>query len=1372
MIAAAFRRALVGTFFSVLLPGIVSSQIVRINIQQSYPVLPAGNQIWIGTPSGLYRYNQSDDSYKQFAPPNGRSDFRVRVLSVYKEWLWCVLDSGLAALQTRLNDWLFFDSSSGLPSSFVTGIDFQEDYAWISTPNGAARFDMLIEQWEQFDRARGLPGMPVTDIKSDGENIWMIAGNVLSEYSPQFEKWRTFPFREDSTNRANRLFLFGDDLWIVTARGLVRFIPKLQQRQTFFLPYLAAENLCEIYLEGERIWAVARNGLFFYEQQSGVWTEFEGNIALQDERISFGQVAQTQIWILTEHSTMVWDRSQKTWERLDYSSGLSSTSYSTVASDGDLTFLFTPKNLEYRRSLQDPWRTFSFEKGGAGEAARSIFTRLFDNPEGGSIRLGDYLWNWQGTRTTSIWNYSARENGETITEQSSAWRLDVKSQLELGAGRRITGFYNNVDYTETKYGARYRGNDNDYVREIAWGDFRRDPGAVPFGEAAELFGSSLWLQAGRKTERFKRSLVALKATSGEVRSRKAYKHFTGATTDFAKSIRDRDYARNQFFSVPEVDSMNSPENLEIFVDDQIAGDNTLRTLERSTIAGVTGDFDGWIPVEEFYFYPRGRAVRLLKPVLPGWTIIARYRVGNRMVESIVQSGTISTARDNFYFLGAQKITPYSFDITIKDSVGRAMQLSDFSIDDGGGKVDAQWIDYDAGILMFPAERPFPPEVYDSLRPVSQYTMEIRCQTQQAILQLEHRNLVRGSESLKLDGILAEPGNDFVLDYTNGTMIFVREGIVNPDTRIEIEYEYYDGTGNQLTSAALGISPSDRFTVQADWQRLSDDSTHLLALHGEIRQQVGSFDVRLIPGATYQTREQKVTGTSAEALVSSAWLRLQSKYESYGPDYRNIYRNQSIVGDVKDRLAFFGALDVREGLRFTGEWRQVEAFAAGTFSTMRKNPSDRTANISTLFHATDFPAVQITYQDGLARICDSTSEKRFIQSLMEYQMPKSWASAFRIQGLKSEYFLRYGRQSAVSASGLFKQEFMQTYYKLNAMVSEQFQTGFFFRRNMLYDAALEGPAPLMTSSDRLLGDIAFGEWRFMQVNSRIENTLQRDFHRNGVSSTYYLRQFYQVNARISPGQVWQKLTPLFFELTYNQSATQTDVSIGSDKPSVWSIETPERTGGGLFTVSKNTFMKNEFRPDANWLISTLLEWNSQHTESGNTGLGRNTWKYTEKVDARLGYTTRMIAQYRKIVQKLGFGRGSRTHEPSLWMEQRWTQDFLSTAQLIYRWTALDDRVVLGTRYEWEGLLDFVLRKDRWLLMRHIEFRQSFSGSRQKQICIPALLNCRIGATTSIDLYPINSLIVRLRLDGNRFFDEMLGAGSYSTIDFTLKLSLQL
>lgn len=1365
------RQASLTLVACLLLAGGVVAQPVRVNLSKTFPVLQVGNSLWLGTPAGLYQYNSSDDSYKRFPIPGKTINPEIRQLFYYKEWLWCVLDTGLAALQVRLNDWIVFDSTNGLPSNTITGIDFQDDYVWASTPNGIARFDLLIEQWERYGTERGLTSLRVLETRTLGDDLWIMTADELSSYSPQFERWRHFEVSSDSTGPLSRMFLLGDEIWLVCSRGIVRFSTQLQQSQNFLLPYLSADRLIELFLEDTRIWAISSDGLFFYEKQSGVWREFEGNPSLRGVSLTSAGIAAEQIWIATPSNTLLWDRVNRTWEILDYSSGISGAGFASVYADGVLTLLFRGQDVEYRKSTGNPWRIFFFGEKGSRISRGNVLSDMFDNPEGGSLALKDYRWNWQGTRVTLLTNGSEQYNdngSRTAPEFSHAQQYDVKSQIEIPGGRRVTGFYNTIDFTEAKYGVRLRGNDSDYVREFTWGDFRREQGMSPFTVPTEMFGTNLWLQYGAKTERFKRSLLSARGFSGDARSRRAYQQFKGATTDFSTTIPDKGFARNQYFALTGLPRGATPEQLEILVDDGDYSTNTPQTLLKTTIGGLTGDYDLWIPVEEFFYYDRGKAVRIIRSVAPSYRIVARYRIGQSVFESVIQDGSASSSmEENFYSLGAEKILPYTLTIAIRDSLGAETPLSAFGLDaDADGRVDDAWIDYQNGILRFPVSHPFPAEIYGQANAQSRYSIIISCRTEVPLLALKNQDLVRQSETVWLDDLQAVVGNDYVLDYTNGTLLFVREGLINPDTRIEVEYEYYDYNSSKLYSASLATSPSDQIFTQVEWQRLERDSTDILTIFGELRQPLGSFDVRLIPGALYQMEQGSVTGRNVEALLSSSWLRVRSKVEDFDREYRNSYHPQAIFGDIRRRWQVFTSVDVSDDLRLTGDLKDAAGFQdAGA-------PSDRSGSASLLFHRQNFPATQLQVQSVRTGIGDSTLQKRFVQNLLEYQLPESWVSAVSLKNVKLEQFLRYGRQSAAYLGGYSKEEFLQTYYRLTTILTDQFQAAFFYRCNSATDLSVEGKRSPVSGSERLLADIAFNEWRFLQVNARMENTLQQYYHRSSGQDDYALRQFYQANFRISPGSIWDELSSLFFEVNHNVSLAQSGQSEGSVGAWLWRLSTPEREGSASQSLLRASYVKNEFRPSAQWLLQSLFEWTTQDLSAGGSALQRRFWRLNEKLDWKAGLSTRIILQYKKNRQDLGYKRVSTDHEPSIWVEHRWTTDIMTVAQILHHRTDAEAYGQEATTREWQSTLDLIWRKNDFIGLRFMELRQTLFGSHRVFDGPYAQEAYQLSAGTSLDLYPIHSLVVRLRGDFGRTMDRLLPQASYTTLSYSARVTLQL
>ncbi len=1365
-------------------PAYLHSEITRLYLQRHYPVLEAENHVWIGTPRGLYRYNPGDDSFKRFSLPANYQNREVRQLYYNDEWLWCVIDNGLAALHIRLNEWLIYNSSNGLPSNTVNGLDFQNDYVWVASDSGAARFDILIEEWEIYDQRRGVPTRAVNDILTEDDQIWLISGKGFSEYDSEFEKWRHYTIENDTTAVLKRLFSLAEDIWLVSDQGLIRFNPELNTQQRFFYDYLTADNLIEIFLEDNRIWALTRSGLVNYDQITGLWREFEGNSYLKAFDLINASIDREYIWMLTDQDVHVWNRSDKYWDILDYASGLSASHYQSVYANRGMVFLFDQQGIHYRSNEQEPWLRYSIERaGGIGERTwRQVLKDLFDNEAGAKIPLGKYDWSCEGTRMTFIHDYQKQyldigEASDAFT--ASGQRLDVKSQFILGASRNISGFYNNIDYSETMYGVRYSDRDDNIVRELNWGDFRREPGQIPFGEAASIFGSDIWLRAGPKTPRFKRSLISLKAHTGERRSQKTYESYKGVTDQNQVTFRDIDYSKGQFYAIPGLDTIGAPNHLSIYVDDLNYTNNTANTLKHETIAGVTGDFDLWKRTEDYYFYKRGNVIRFLKSVSPDWTITTRFSFHGRTYERALQyANVITTASKNIYLLGGTSIIPFTFQLDITDTSGVAVPLHRFKLDDNrDGRVDPDCIDYEMGILMFPEPEPFPPEVYDPQEPQSLFDMMATFQAELPLIQLNNRNLVRGSEVLKLDGIIAIAGNDYVLDYTNGTLVFVREGIVSSDTRIEIEYEYYIGDkGDQIHSAALNWSPSDNFSIQGDWLEFSDENARngrqedvrdLFTLHSEVRGSIQKYDLRIIPGLAYTQGDNRLTATNLEGLVSSSRIRFQSIYQNYSRDYRNLYQPQSILGDVKSRLEFATAVDVRKDVRLSAEWRKVAGFA----DRDSESPTDESGSATLLFHKQQWPGWRFSYKRYETRSNQNVSDRYFFENNWEYELPERWSRTIGLKGLKTEAFLRTGRQSWGSASGSEEQKFREGYIRLNAMIREQFQGGMFYRRNDLNDVSFsEGEKPV-SRSERLIFDLTHEEWRLLQMNLRVENSVTRRYHPSASSKNVDLNQYSQANFRFSPGRIWHAFSPFHFEFNYSQSM------------SGWGV-TRERVGSWLWKflgldpgrlenaqVRENCYIKNEFRPSSRWLLYSLLEWSNQETKLSGSNLENGYWRWSEKLDLKLGLRTRMNVQYRQFHNDLGYQRTDRYWEPSLWVERRWTPDFLNIASLLYRYRQADETFIQDDTHNWETRYDLIWRRYRFLGIRRLEVRQSFGGTYRSTEGTNPERVYEVTSSSSIDLFPLHSMIFRLQFDLSKYIDDLFPDNSFWSVMLNLKTTLR-
>jgi len=1368
-----------------ILPFKLNSQLYKLNLKRQYPVLQAENKIWIGTPQGLYQFSPDDNSFQHFMLPMEPAIREIKELYYHDEWLWCILDSGLAALHLRLNEWLFFDTSKGLPSNQINSMDFQSDYAWVATPGGAARYDLLIEEWEFYDKLREITGRSVHDLKVVNEDIWLITEEGFSEFDPDFEKWRHYKVAADTNDFLKRIFLVTNEIWFVTAQGLVRFDPQLQTQQSFILPPFHQDQLWEIFVEDSRIWAFTKLGIYFYEQQSGVWREFEGNSYLKSSRILDGFINAQQIWILTDQNVLLWDRMRKSWEILDYASGLSTTMYQSVYSVGGLDFLITPSFIDYRRSAQEAWRIHKIEslEGVAAADKKNIFKSLFDNESGGYVPLGNYNWSWQGTRITWITDYQQMYDDDFQSSDpiiNYGKRIDLKNQLMLSEFQSVTGFYNNIDYSETMYGLRYRSREKGILREMSWGDFRRESGDIPFAESANVFGLNFWFQAGEKTTRFKRSRFSLKAQAGEVRTKKTYEYLEGGINDQLHIIlRDIDYVKNQFYAIPDLTPNTVPNKIEIYVDDLNSTNNTTNTLSHSIIAGVRGDFDLLKATEDYYFYDKAGVIRFTSLLNPDWTIVIRYSSSSGIHEALLQyGGSVTTTLENFYYLGGKSIIPYSFSLTIKDSTGISIPLYYFQIDNNhDGQVDSEWIDFENGILFFPVTTPFPPDVYDTSQPSSIYTLQAYYQSELELIQLQHQNLVRGSEKLYLDGIIALGGNDYVIDYSNGTLVFVREGIVNKDTRIEIEYEYYlTADHDQIRSSMLNWSPSDNFYLQGDWLQFHEElnnagtletRSNLLTLHSELRNKIGSFDIRIIPALAYMAENDQLSAINLETLISSSNLRFQSIYQNYSETYSNLYLKQSVIGAIKSNLQFFTSLDIRDDLRLSGEWREIQGYTFPQATT----PTDNSTNISLLFHRQNWPGWQLGYQLFKTRASNMYSDKNFFYSRWEYQLPHTLSKKILLQGVKLEAFFRIGDQKNFSNGDNFKQRFQNGYIRLNTNFTDQFQASIFYRRNDLKDNQEQNLYAPISRSERLLIDLSHEQWRLLQVNFRAEHVLNQNFHKNSALNTINMRHFSQINFRLSPGQIWAVLSPLFFEFNINQSISGWQTHKGNASSWLWRLFSSKDSYIQDGQISNNYFVKNEIRLGSYWLIYSLIEWNEYDNRIGASSLKNYNWLWNEKVDIKLGFKTRLNIQYRQFYQNRGYQRTNRYWEPSLYVEHRWSPDFQNIINILYRQRRNVDYLIQDVLHNWESRYEIIWKLYKFLGIKRLEIRQSFTGAYRYGTGYANERNYQLGLSSAIDLYPLHSMILRLRFDVNQYIDEIIKVYNFTSFMFNLKLSFR-
>lgn len=1367
-------------------------QAIKLNIKERLPILQSSKGIWFSEGKSVYQYNASDDAvFSLSLPPQSPANNRVRQIFSGTDRMWFLLDSGVAALFMSTNDWQYFSYGSGLPSSNVIALSIGEDYVWVATDSGFARFDLLIEQWETF-RGGIFKGLnKIDDIYTISSSVWIISGDSLFEYDFSYEKLKSYPMNlpqaisgQSRQKSINRIFPAASYIWILSNGALLRFNKDLRSSVLFEYSELADTNLIEFYYSDSQLWFLTSEGFKILDVASSTIKDFEGNSQVKKEKIISADISSSQLLLLCENKLLYWDFSSKNWNFVALSSSLKTQTYSAAFNDGNVTLLMRGDFCDYRNSSASPFKNYKFASQSSGGSSR-LLKNLFDNDEGGSVNFGgNNILSFYGTRINDIYNYeksiASGNEYEPITGNNA--RIDFKSQLNFASGRKITAYYNNIDFAETMYGAKYRGLDSDtrgdIVREINWGDFRKESKNNFYSEKASIFGSNIWLQFGNKTPKFKRPVVEVRAATGELRTKKVYEKYQGAFNSQKAVISDVQYISKRYYALSSFIPEGKISELEIYLDSKIPIEEN--TLTDTTIAGVKGNFNKLTPAVDYFLIENRNLVQLQFQIQNKSNLVARFRLNGTVTESILQlDSSFSLERKNVYYLWGKNILPYSFTISIKDTSGKQIPLSNYKLAASDeDKISSEHIDYRNGLLFFPELYPFPADVYLPSKAKSSVKFEVNYKTSLSMIQLNNINLVRGSESLRIDGSQAQSGSDYIIDYSNGTLIFVREGILNPDTRIEIEYEHYLDESGKLHYASVNFSPSDNFYLQADWQSENPKVNNQIMLNSEIRKDLFGFNLRFLPALQYETEDTKLTSVHYNFFMSNSWLRLQNTYDNFSTEYTNLYNYQSVFGNIRQKMLTDVTADIFKELRlsFTREDLTGSSNKLNNLFNIDKNLNDNTTKLTAQFHGSSLPAFQISVQENNTNFADSTSKKNFLTALMDYQLPRYLLKFTGLNDLKIEYFFRAGNQDLNDRilqliPAKEKTNFLQNYININTKFTEQIQASVYYRANnlnMINGSDLKIP---LQNSERLLINFSEEQWRFLQFNMRFENNLDQYHHYQYGIKNYNNRQFAQLNFRISPGVLYSSLKNLFFEINANQSGVSYGTSSSDLKYKLWQLEKAESNQTD-YSRNRNLFIKNEFHLNANTLFTTSYESSKQNIRNYLSEINRYFIRLSEKIDLKADNKTRFVIKYQNIRNDYGFGSTSNEHQPSVWLERRWSESVLNILNVIYINRRSENINILQRMNSTQLQYDFLYRKSNLHWIDYLEFRQSLSFQYSDELAFYSYFNRKLISSSSLDIYPVKSLIFRLRYDvsknwtyGSQTLDNLL-------MNFNLKITLQM
>jgi hypothetical protein len=1235
--------------------------------RRDFDALAQQSTYWIGTPNGLYQYRSAENIWSVRSTSNGLPSNTVTRLGYDDETVWIGRDRGVTKFDLKSNVMLSYDTADGLPHGAVLSMAFESDYAWVGTAHGVARYDRLIEQWQTIDTRHGLVGDAAYAIGVRDGATWIFTESAVNEYDARYERWRQY--RPDSADlNARDVLLTGNAAWIVREKDLLRFDYASRVFQRYVIPeFPGFPQIRYFAIDGNSFWIVTGDALWYYDALNDSFRPFLEIANLPDREIHSIAISTsgTSIAFATRSGISQYDRGAKTWKYYNEAGGLPRSDFSAMFSAGSDLIGMTGGEFIYLSTRDNRWYNYALLSadgpGGATFSADPAHGTYADF--GSGVRL-----SLSGTRASWLWKSDDLSTGDI----SSAARYDLKARLDLGGDRSISAGYNNADYADVMYGAQYRGAKDDVLQSLQIGDLRVEQGLRQFLPSFGIFGEGGRISLGARTERYHRALLEVTAAEGHRTTAVTSDFFTGKTKKKQATFRDVDYIRRQLYRLPSSWDIAAAGTAVTVFRSVAVGSALNAFIEQSTVAGVSARWERLYAGKDYVIENAGAVVQLTAPLPKGASLAARLtEASGGLVEELLAGADFSTHEIvNRYFLRGTGIIPTTLRLRLRDAAGQERYTLEFGFGWGDSDVHDFLMDFRNGILGCAMERPFPASVYSDSA-VSDITFTAEFETFNTSYVLSNTGIVRGSEKILVDGVPVKAGDDYVLDYTSGYLLFTRDGAVNDDSRIEVTYEYTTHDASDRYGQVTAVcSPSDNVQVTASVAHFtSAEGRKQIAVTAaaDLRAQNDLFDLRVLPEFA-RTISDSGSGNAygVQSWLSAGGFRLNARTRRQETASSEKFARLFPQGRLRNESFAHSELDVLQSLRLIGEWNH----RSGT-DTLGNASKDERMSLGAQWVQNALPSITVKAERLTEAAGAGSSARRAIRADLEYILP---ADALGIaSGLLTSY-MRLSDASVFSAGGARTDDRFQNYY-FRALISPipSFTINTYYRGDRLDRV----PSDIFSeyrdqiATEKLFFDLVLESIRGLSLNGR--GTIDsRGLKRQ---SYFWLfdgdrRSSMQASGRLSPGAYIDALTPFTVTASVQVDRSAYHESINNGAWS-WFLPLFASQGGTEIASTHSTSLEGrvEWRPTAEFVYLVTGRHTGTDASQFATTYTDTRNEVLQRIDYRLGSSGLYSGQLSWINSYNPWSHLTRL-APGVWMEQRWSPRFLTRLTLS---GTLDDRM---------------------------------------------------------------------------------------------------
>lgn len=733
----------------------------------------ASEFLFISSPYGIYTFDRNSEKWSRITTANGLPDNNIDIIGLDEGILWVITPLGLASADIRINDWVTYELFGQ-----VKGLAFDDEYIWVGGDFGLKRFDKYVETWDD------IAGLHINDMFSEKNYIWLASDSGIVRYNREFEKLEKIPGAPQFSYQY--IINTPNTIWYLSQERFVSY-----KKATEYWSEYRGMTINDYATVGDSLFVVSSGKVLLYEPKADHWLRFRD---IEDLPLVNGIFADGQdILFATDNGLIIYTYTEKKRKLYNHSNGLGNDSLIDAYQNTKFIFVINDNNIEYLDKTSGIWKTEKLRA--VGEKRRRI---LYVDEAGGHAQIINGIdIKLQGRAYYS----ELRDLTNTTIPVSDYENINLKLIWQHTSNRILSTYYDDTDKTQIAYGFGYRGLSNDFLYRCNGGYLESEYYEFDLIPQYSTLGGNTKLRYKKQT---------LDLQGGELKSTLRNDYFTGKSTNIAASILDINYRKNTFYYVYGAPQMITRTTDTVFIDDQNPFTNTVDTRTGFTVAGITSDFDPLLNGIDYYLDYQNGIIHFLKPRSSSDIIVLQIN-GQEIIIQI--DSILGQTLENIYFIGPD-IIPNSLTLTITDTLGQAHALSDFGLDDDNdGFVDIEHINHDLGLLIFPVPRPFPDQVYDDTFNI--YTLDFNFRSLSTFYYLTHQPMVKMSEKVYVDGELATRGSDYVVDYTSGILLFLKEELVSDFSEIEVQYSsvereredfFYSAQPNIHINEGINIAP--------------------------------------------------------------------------------------------------------------------------------------------------------------------------------------------------------------------------------------------------------------------------------------------------------------------------------------------------------------------------------------------------------------------------------------------------------------------------------------------------------------------------------------------------------------------------------------